>query len=255
MILILFLVLFNLVFLQKVLAVESFSSQFVFTNNQINFDSSFLIKVESASTTLEPLNILSFNYQLTKNVDLPTDIPLFIVSIGEKVIFYADASLADGLLHKIQIPLLEFVQNDSNNWPVFYRNNVLDGFELKISEVNFVKDLTKQIHDDLKIREFSAVKELDQSLTVVFKIEESVKNSNRYDIFCLDEKQKVVNSATLSKKDDFMWSNFYFTNFFSNQNQELIFNLNNFLCDGLVYVVANNKFASEKISIIDVRNL
>ena len=258
---ILILILLNFIFFSKNIEAKSFSHQFVLTNNLIdlNFFKIVDLPVPTPTPTTEikqnSQKILSFDYKLSKTKDLPPDLPLFIVVFDQKVIFSADASLADGLTHHVQLNLETIDPNYLGKFPVFYQNNYLNDFEFILENLSFINEIESIRENILQIKNLNVIRELDQSLTIVFSLEEQFKNHYSYQMFCLNEKKEVTNSAKLIKNDDFLWSKFSFLNFFSNQKNELIFHLEDFKCDGLVYLSNEFDVRSEEVSIINVKDL
>lgn len=262
------LILLSFVIFSKKVEAKSFDYQFVFENNSINLDFFKVVNVaptnqpvvEVISPSIEPVQassvkILSFEYKLKKNNDLPLDLPLFLVTFGQEVIFYADAGLADDQIHKVEIDLSLFDQGTINKTPVFYQNNYLSGFELEVSNVVFISEFSSDAAVDPQVIDLSVIREKDQSLTIIFTFQEESKEPHEYNLSCLNEKEKIVHSIKLNKNDDFLWSNFSFIRFFANQKNELIFHLNEFDCDGLVSINTDQKFRSTAVSIINVEDL
>lgn len=244
-------ILFFLILLFSVRQVEaqSFSYQFILANNSINLD--FLEKLELNLEEQEPKNFLSFEYKLEKQKDLPLDLPLFLVVFGEEAIFSADASLADGLFHQVEINL----SNRNDRMPVFYQSSYLDGFELSFMNLIFIEESSLNKDGIFQIKDLSAIRELDESLSIVFSLEEAEKIPHSFRLICLDEQDKFMSSTELIRNDDFLWSNFSFINLFSNQKNELTFHLDQFECLGLVYLLADSTVQSNKTSIIRVEDL
>ncbi len=265
---ILIITLLSFILFSRQIQAKSFDYQFIFEGNSINLDFFKAINISPATQpiievippSIEPTQpqlakFLSFEYKLKKNNDLPLDLPLFLVAFGQEVIFYADTSLADDQFHKVEIDLSSFDQDILKKSPVFYQNNYLSGFELEVSNVVFISELSSNAIADPQVIDLSAIREKDQSLTVVFALQEELKAPHEYELACLNEKEEVIHSVELSKNDDFLWSNFSFIRFFANQKNELIFHLNEFNCDGLINLTMDQKIKSTSVSIINVENL
>lgn len=238
-----------LVFLAKPIEAQGFSYQFVLTNNSINLD--FLEELELDLDERELKNFLFFEYKLEKQGELPLDLPLFLVAIDKEVLFSADASLADGLFHKVELDL----SNRIGQMPVFYQSSYLDGFELSLKNLIFTEQSSLSKNSALRLKDLSVIRELNQSLSVIFSLEEVEKTQHSFQLVCLDEQNKSINSVGLVRNDDFLWSNFSFINLFANQKNELIFHLDQFECGGFVRVVADFAIQSDKTSIIRVEDL
>lgn len=259
----------NLLFFTKKIEAKSFSYQFVLANNLIDLDffepidlsiqTSIATLSPAISTTPEtskvPNKILSFDYKLQKNQDLPVDLPLFVATFGQEVIFSADASLADGIFHHVELDLESFEQNYFNQTPVFYQNNYLSDFSFEVKNLFLIEALSVATVSMSEIQNFSAIREKDQSLTIIFALQEEIKTQHLYQLFCLNEQEEIIASTNLTKKDNFLWSSFSFLGFFANQKNELIFNIKEFNCDGSVYVTDNLGAKSDLVSIIKVENL
>jgi len=258
-------ILLSFIFFSQKIEAKSFSYQFILANNAINLD--FFKPIDLPAPTLTPTSsptpevskspakILSFDYKLKKNKDLPLDLPLFIAAFGQEVIFSADANLADDIFHNVQLDLESFDQNYLGQTPVFYQNNYLNDFTFEVKNLSFI-DSFSAIETNLpEIKNFSAIRERDQSLTIIFSLQEETKIQRFYQLFCLNEKKEIISSIKLARKDDFIWSSFSFLGFFANQKNEAIFNLKEFNCDGLVYVADNFDVKSDLVSIIKVENL
>jgi hypothetical protein len=259
-------ILLSLVIFSTKVDAKSFDYQFIFEDNFINLDffkvidvaptnqpTTAIIPIPIISTS--PAKILSFEYKLSKINDLPLDLPLFLATFGQEVIYYADASLADDQLHKVEIDLSLFDQDILGKTPVFYQNNYLSGFELEVKNVVFIGEFSSNTVADPQVIDLSVIREKDQSLTIVFTLQEESKAPHEYELSCLNEKEEIIHSVKLSKNDDFLWSNFSFIRFFANHKNELIFHLNEFNCDGLVNIKTDQQKKSTAISIINVEDL
>lgn len=253
MILILFLL--SIFFLFKPASVEGFTHQFILKDNTINFD---FAKIETIAVpsieSSKTHDVLSFDFRVRTQEDLPTDIPLFIVAFNQEIIFYVDASAIDENFHKVEIDLKDFVSTHANQLPIFYQNNVIKNLNLEIINVNLIDSLT-QNKSSVKIDDLNIIKERDDSLTVIFSVQEASKNLHSYELFCLNQKQEIINSIELNQKDNFLWPEYSFIKFITNQKNELIFHLAEFYCDGDLYVIGDGDFMSNKISIIEVEDL
>ena len=257
-------------FSTKKLEAKSFSYQFVLSDNVI--DLSFFKALElpatispsavvSAVPSSEPsqapaqLNILAFDYRLKKIEPLPLDLPLFLVAYGDEVIFTADASLADDLVHHQELDLQLLAPDHLGELPVIYQNNYLTDFELELTNLSFISEPTAQVQTSSQIVEPSVIREWDQAVTVIFSLVQETKSQAIYELVCLDQQQKVATTTKLTRQDDFLWRAFSFLGFFANHHQELIFHLPEFSCDGLVYVQDHLGNKSTPVSIIEVKDL
>ncbi len=254
MIVIFFLLLAGL-FLWRPVQAQSFTYQFELENNSIDFD---FTKIEP-STDL-PINIsatnniLAFAYKIKLQDSLPADIPLFIVVFNKQIIFSVNTQMLNENINEVEIDIAQFLTKDFTQWPVFYKNNVVRDFDLEVLNISlknaFSIDRTQaQIHD------LNVIKENDNSLTVLFTLEEPIKRIHSYQLFCLNEKQEVVASVPLHQRNNFLWPECSFINLLTNQKNELIFNLLDFDCAGNLYVVGDEKFTSNQTSIVKVENL
>jgi hypothetical protein len=199
--------------------------------------------------------ILSFDYKMTNNQDLPADLPLFIVTFGQEVIFAATTDSADGLFHQVQLDLKLFDTDYLGKVPIFYQNNYISDLTLSLNNLTFSDQSLERTEELAQIQNLSAIREIDQSLTIVFSLQEATKNHRLYQLFCLDEEQEITHFAKLVQTDNFLWPNFTFLSFLSNQKNELIFHLDEFACEGLVYVADSFGTKSEKVSIVNVKDL
>ncbi|AKM81388.1 MAG: hypothetical protein US01_C0001G0438 [candidate division TM6 bacterium GW2011_GWF2_28_16] len=239
----------TLFFSVRQIEAQSFSYQFILANNSIDLD--FLKKLELNLEEQKPKNFLSFEYKLEKQNDLPSDLPLFIVAFDKEVLFSVDSSLADSLFHQVEINLT----NRNDRIPVFYQSNYLDGFKLTLENLIFIEEPILNKDKTSIIKDLSVIRELDQSLSIIFSLEETEKRQHSFQLICLDEGGEVTNSNKLFKNDDFLWSDFFFTNSFSNKKNEFIFHLDKLECSGLVYVLTDFSIQSDKTSIIRVEDL
>lgn len=248
----LFLGIFSLL---KPTTVQGFTHQFVLEDNVINLD---FIKVKPTADNPEitPSSLdstLFFTYQIEAKSGLPPDIPLFIATYDKEVIFFADASLADGISHDVEIDLKNFGLGDHSQMPIFYQNNFLEEYHLSLFNLNFINQTT--VKSSAKIEDLSAIREKDNSLTIVFGLREDIKNTHVYQLFCLDKEHKIMSSTKLTQEDSFLWSRFSFSSFYTNQKNELIFHLKEFDCEGEIYILGDGLFKSNQTAIIGVENL
>jgi len=213
------------------------------------------LPVNPTSGPAASAQILSFDYKMTKNQDIPTDLPLFIVTFDQEVIFAADASTADGLSHQVQLDLKLFDPNYLRKVPIFYQNNYINDFTLSLNNLAFSDQILEPTNKLCQIQNLSAIREVDQSLTIIFSLEEETKNQRLYQLFCLNERQEITHFTRLVQKDNFLWPTFTFLSFLSNQKNELIFHLDEFECEGLVYVADDFGTKSEQVSIVNVEEL
>lgn len=237
-----------LLFSQQVDA-KGFSYQFILADNSIDFN--YLEKVELNLSDQESQNFLSFEYKLEKYKELPVDLPLFLITFDGKVVFSADASMADGLFHQVELDLSE----SKDHLPIFYQSSYLNDFKLSLENLSFTDQPSLADENTLQIKDLNVIRERDQSLSVIFSLEETVKNQHYFQLFCIDEQGETYNSTELSSSDNFLWSNFLFTKFFTNQKNELIFHLAKFDCSGVIYVLVDSAFKSDQTSIIEVGDL
>ena len=252
---------------------KSFSTQYILTSNSINIDFYRVLNppISQLSTTtpspvvaLSPTilpptgtrnNWLVFTYKLSKNQPLPNDLPLFLVVFEEQVLFAADASLADGQEHQMSINLQELALSDKTFTPIFYQNNYLQDFELEISGLAFSDQPAKQSVEVSQLDDLTVVREADQSLTVIFKLDPKPNQQHFYQLVCLNDASQVTASKSLLKTDDFLWPKLIFGSFAANQKNELIFSVSDFICDGQVYVKNELGVRSIPVSIIKVSDL
>lgn len=212
---------------------------------------------DSNSQNIQEKNILSFKYQLSENKNLPLDLPLFLVAFNKDVVFYTDASVADGFQHEIQLDLKKYFQ-DEDDWhlPVFYQNQYLKDLDLKLSDFNFVENLSLSPVLSATIEDLDVIEEIDKSLTVIFSLIEENRRPHSYELFCLDEtSQRDIGSKKLIVSDGFLWGGFNFANLFSNIKKELIFHLSDFACDGLFYVLLDGQIKSEAVGVTELKDL
>lgn len=253
MILILFLL--SIFFIFSPYPIKGFTHQFVLKNNTINFD---FTKIEAIATPSSKSsttnNVLSFDFKVQTQEDLPADIPLFIVAFNQEIIFYADASAIDKNFHKVEINLEDFISTYTNQLPIFYKNNAISDLSLEVSNVGFINTLIKS-KSLIKIDDLNIIKEQDGSLTIIFSVQEENKNLHSYQLFCFNQKQEIINSTKLNQKDNFLWPEYSFVKLATNQRSELIFHLTEFNCEGDLYVIGDEDFTSNKTSIIKVENL
>ena len=241
-------------FLNKT-AAKSFNYEFVLSDNLIDLNFFKVLDLPIEDLQLEHGNIISFEYILNKTANLPQEIPLFILALGKQVLFSVDAKMADGIVHQVSLDLSQFGSLSTAEMPIFYKNNYLDNFELEIKNLLFTKDSSEKLSEDSQIKNLSAIREADQSLTIIFSLEGENLRDHRYEIFCLGDGGKIANSSKLTRTDDFLWPNFSFLRFFANYKNELIFNLNEFACDGLVYLQNDVGLRSDQTSIVEVTDL
>lgn len=265
--------LFTLTLVTQVVQAKNFASQFVLSDNSINVDFFQIVNLpeiepsspssspspnQTPAPTLPPANLLSFTYQLSKFKELPADLPLFIVTLGQKVIFTADANLADGLEHQVLLDISVLAPDQLGQTPVFYQNSYLDDFELILGGLAFVSQpapIPSVSISPTKIINPSAIRERDQSLTVIFTLQETVREQHFYKLSCLDAQGAKPDSVWLIKNDNFLWSTLSFLGAWSNQKNELIFHLAQFDCAGQVQFINERGDISEPVSIIAVENL
>lgn len=245
----------TLFFLLRPAAADAFTYQFKLENNFIDLD---FIRMEEVVSDLpiessESNSIFSFTYKIKTTRVLPKDIPILIAVFDKKVIFSADVSLADNSFHTVEIDLKNLALNNYNQLPVFYQNKFLEGYEIDLFDLSFIESSPDK--PSIKINDLNIVREKDNSVTVIFSIQEDDKSPRSYQIICLDEQQEILNSLKLIQKDNFMWPEFSFFNFYSNQKNELIFRLTEFNCDGEAYVVGDEFFKSNKTKIINLEDL
>ncbi len=253
MILILFLL--SVFFFFKPAPIEGFTHQFVLEDNTINFDFTKLEIIATSSSKSSPIHsVLSFDFRVQAQEGLPANIPLFIVAFNRKIIFYVDADAIDKNFRKVEIDLKDFVSTYANQLPIFYQNNAIKNLNLEIINVNLIDSLT-QNKSLAKIDDLNIIKEHDNYLTVIFSVQEETKNLHSYQLFCLNQNQEIVNSIELNQKDNFLWPEYSFIKFITNQKKELIFHLAEFNCEGDLYVVGDDDFMSNKTSIIEIENL
>lgn len=247
----------SLFFLTKPTLAQGFTYQFKLENNFINLDFNKIEPVIGSSTIEEPSeknNILSFTYKIKNKQNLPTGIPIFIVVFDKKVIFTVDATLVDDFFHTVEIDLKNHGLTESKQLPIFYKNNFFDKCEIDLLNLSFIKALTTKT-SLAKINDLNVIREKDNSVTVIFSVQEDVKSLHSYQLFCLDKRQQILNSIQLTQDDNFLWSEFSFLNFYANQKNEIIFHLTEFSCDSEVYVVGDGLFESNRTSIIGLENL
>jgi len=251
---ILILLFLSILVLLKPALVHGFTYQFVLENNTVDLNFTKVKIPENPQVELSKSNdVLSFDYKLESEENLPTDIPLFIVVFNQEVIFSADASLLDEKYHTTEVGMKNF-QAYLGQMPVFYKNNVIEDFKLEIANVSFIDQVTEN-ESLVEINDLNIIREKEGFLTVIFSLQEEIKNPHLYQLFCLNEKQEIVNSTQLIQRDNFLWPDYFFANLVVNQKNELIFHLEKFNCSGELYVTADSSSKSDKTSIIGIENL
>ena len=163
---------------------QSFDYQLRITDNFI--DLNFFETVKEIEVMDEGGEFLSFNYQLSSDEDLPPDLPLFLVTLNDEVLFYANQSLVDEQVQQV------FLDTDGE-LPIFYKNTFIKDFELELGNLHFVEEMPGK--DSLEIKDPLVIREQDQSLTILFSMEPASKNNRSIELFCVANNQ----SAKLSK--------------------------------------------------------
>lgn len=268
---VLILILFSFVFFSSPIQAKSFSYQFNLANNVINLDFYRALDLPLPTLTLipsltpiysptptSPKKILVFDYQIKTSKELPINLPLFIVVFGQEVVFSADAFLADGVVHHVELDLELFNSNYIDQSPIFSQNNYLNDYELTITNLSFLEKFSAVNNETLnqaKIENLSVIREADQSLTIIFSLSDKNKIVDSYTLLCKDESKQLLGSARLVKTDDFLWPNFIFSNFSTNHKNDLIFHLKEFTCVGLMSVLSGSGDEFIVNSIIEVKDL
>lgn len=207
-------------------------------------------------TTMIKKKILAFDYKLEATQTLPEDLPLFIVAFEQQVVFSANASTADSMLHHIELDIESLNPLYLERLPIFYQNNYVQDFKLQVNNLTYLENFTNPpTVSNAKIKDVNLIRESDQSLTLIFSLNEEVKKTDSYFLICTDENQKLLNKVQLIRTDDFLWSNFDFSNFNSNQKGDLIFHLAEFPCAGMINVASGNGDQFAISSIIEVESL
>lgn len=244
------LVLLFLVLCSGQVKAQSFNYQFALLDNTFNFELFRSLDL-SIPAQVSPIpaakNYFTFEYKLKPLLDLPLDLPLFLVTSDKKVLFTADAAWADDQFHQVQVKL-----STPGELPIFYQNNYLTGFELNFRNLSFTAEQVKNDIEPIKFSDLNVIREADQSLTILFSVQDEGEMARVYRLICADKPQIF---SDLSKNDDFLWPNFLFTALHSNQQRELIFHLSEFSCRGNVYVADAFGNQSAKSSIVGINEL
>jgi hypothetical protein len=72
-----------------------------------------------------------------------------------------------------------------------------------LNNLTFSDQSLERTEESAQIQDLSAIREIDQSLTVVFSLQEATKNHRLYQLFCLDEEQEITHFAKLVQTDNF----------------------------------------------------
>jgi hypothetical protein len=269
----LFLLTATIFFLSLVLAplqAQSFNYQFVLKDNSIDLNFSKLeVALPSLSSSPTPplaptigdhaidqqARALSFVYSLEAANTLIPDLPLVLLVGGEEVLFYATSAEAGLASHQVWLDLSEITAFNQQKPPVFYKNHSLGDFTFQVSEFQWLANLPSTLQPALELHNLTAVREQDQSLTILFAVNSQEFWPNTYYLVCQSERSEQINRSKLIKTDDFLWPNLVFLNFTPNHKQELIFQLPSFACGGLVFVVDQFNHRSEAVSIIGIEKL
>lgn len=256
---ILFSLLLQLFIFKSEILAQSQNYQFLLYDNSISLDLFQPITLTDQLSSSEDYqkSILYFKYKLKADENLPTDIPLFLLAFDKEVIFYADANLADGFFHEVNLDLNSYFQAEGAwNLPVFYKNQYFSNLDLELIDFNFLDNFSSNSSSLIAIKDLSVIAELDQSLTVIFSLEEGDRKMHFYELLCLDEaNQQIIDSIELIVTDNFLWKDFGFASLFGNAKNELIFRLENFNCDGFFQVVADGQNKSEIVELVEVGDL
>lgn len=237
---------------------QSQSYQFLLMDNSINLElfQPVALPSQDLSSKSYDKNILSFKYKIQADKNLPSDIPLFLVAFGDEVIFYADASKADGFFHEVSLNLKPYFLTNDWSLPVFYKNQYFTNLNLELTAFNFLDDLNFQSNDSYAINDLNVIRELDQSLTVIFSLAENERQAHFYELVCLDNtSQEMIHSRKLIVSDSFLWGGFEFVNLLSNAKKELIFHLSSFNCEGSFYVLVDGEIKSTTTEAIGIKDL
>jgi len=263
MVLVVILFLLQFIIFNSEVEAQAQNYQFVLVDNSINlelFKPLDFLPTETGdikdSNNLHP-SFLQFAYQIEADQDLPSDIPLFLLAFDRQVVFFADSNQADGLEHQVQIDLKDYFK-DEENWslPVFYQNQYFNDLQLKLHKLSFLEDYSLPLSSSVAINDLTAIEETDGSLTLLFSLVEKNKQRHVYELLCLDQKsQKLLSSKKLLRNDEFLWPNFNFSNLLSNQKQELIFHLSDFVCDEEIVVLLDGELRSQATQMIRVSDL
>lgn len=246
----------SLFFLINPKLIWGFTYQFKLENNSVDLNFS---KVEKINSNLpikssELNSIFSFTYKITTTQNLPIDVPVLIAVFDKKVIFSADASLADNSFHTVEIDLKNYSLDDHDQLPVFYQNNFFKGYTIDLFDSSFIKESLFN-KPSIKIDDLNVIREKDNSLTIIFSVQEEIRSLHSYQLFCLDEQQKILNSVKLTQNDNFLWPDFFFLSFYANQKNELIFHLTEFDCKNQLYIIGDELFESNRTSVINLEDL
>jgi|GEM_PF-5894852 len=257
MFLILVLFLSSFIVLNQEVHAQSQNFQFLLKDNSINLELFQSVDLPNQELNAKPHgDILSFKYKIQTEENLPSDIPLFLVAFGDEVIFYADASKADGFFHEVSLNLKPYFLTNDWSLPVFYKNQYFTNLNLELTAFNFLDDLNFQSNDSYAINDLNVIRELDQSLTVIFSLAENERQAHFYELVCLDNtSQEMIHSRKLIVSDSFLWGGFEFVNLLSNAKKELIFHLSSFNCEGSFYVLVDGEIKSTTTEAIGIKDL
>ena len=86
-----------------------------------------------------------------------------------------------------------------------------------------------------QIKDLLIVEEKDKSITVLFSLETDLEEVKKYYLSCLDSDLEIE-----LKQDNYYFKDQNYQYLFPNYDQELIFNLDNFLCLGKLAVYSKN---------------
>jgi hypothetical protein len=239
--------------------VYGFDYQFVLTNNTIAFDFVRVQPITNVANTVTNSNtnsnkFLSFSYRLTEPVDLPTDLPLFLMILNDQVFFFADASILSTDVVNLSFDTSLFAPYSPHQLPIFLKNALVDDLKLEISDLQF-SDQALEAVEPFVLSDLNLIREVDGSITVIFTLTEKLKRPHLYQLICLNEQEELISSVILTQTDHFLWSDYTFHNLLANSKNELIFHLASWRCTGDAYVIGDKLYSSNRTKVIDITNL
>ena len=243
----------NILFSSKT---QAFSYQFVLADNQIQFEYERLTSIfEQIHFSPQVYKALVFDYQLSSQETVPTDLPLFIVAFDREIIFYANSEALNRGFLQAEIDLQSLSATYPEQWPVFYQNKHLKTLDLEIKNLHFAKQLKTVDKSSARLDDLSIFKEGDHSVTIIFTVHETQRNLHQYKLVCLDQKEQVLAQIPLQQADHYLWAPYSFVKLLPNHQQELIFHVEDLPCAGQLYVLRDDGLQSAPTAIVPVQNL
>lgn len=107
-------------------------------------------------------------------------------------------------------------------------------FSIEGNSINYeIEELIEENND--QINDLLIVQEKDQSLTVLFSVETKDNQAKSYYLKCLDSDRELE-----LKENNYFFTDLNYQYLFPKYDQELIFNLNSFDCQGELFVYSKN---------------